>query len=210
MNDRALQHVVVLNLTPFASTETMMVPFDTPGGPPQGNAPPQPMQRPPMPMPPHHPHHPHHPQHPHAHPMNAPPPHAYARTQSQQGMPPYGQSMPSPAQRPNNFNMPNNAPGYSSHPPLHSPHQGGPPPPYGIQRKSSLGGSGRGVAMMGSTSTSSAHEDAMRSSSSAGAHQRHYPQQQQGAQQGASAGMIKSSWQSDKDTPHRRDMIHHM
>jgi hypothetical protein len=144
--------------------------------------------------------------------------------------PPQYHSSGMPSQSPSrqgNFGPPQ---GYSSHPPLHSPHQSGPPqmhppmqrvPPPGQQmHRGSMGsmgpapphhGMGQGMPMH---MQQQQHHDQMRSVSthSQGGMQQPRQQQQQYIQQqhNQSTGMTSGNWQSDKDTPHRRDMIQKM
>ena len=165
----------------------------------------------------------------HQHPMNP----AYGHQHRNGGMPgqpppyhPSGMPSQSPA-RQGNFNpmAPGGPHGYSAHPPLHSPHQSGPPMHPPMQRpgqqmhRGSLGpppphhGMGQGMPPHMQN-----HRDVnvMRSASShsQGNMQRQQPQQQQYMQQTSqhltSSNVMSGNWQSEKDTPHRREMIQHM
>jgi hypothetical protein len=150
------------------------------------------------------------------HHQNMHPPH-FSRRDSSGGMPPGQPPFPiqpqSPAARHGNFNnMPPNGGQYSSHPPLHSPHQqqGGPPPilphpsiPHPSQQLHRNNSMNRQHGMGQMPPMANQHE--MRASSSQGNHSR----QQYMSSSGGSAG-LSGSWQSDKDTPHRREMIQHM
>lgn len=151
---------------------------------------------------------------------------------------PSGMPSQSPA-RQGNFNPMSSGGGppqaYSTHPPLHSPHQSGPPmhppmqrgpPPQQQQQmhRGSLGppshhGMGQGMP----PHMQQHHHDPMRSVSHSQQggmpQQRQQPQQQQYMQQqqqqnvsqhSTSSNVMSGNWQSDKDTPHRREMIQHM
>lgn len=183
----------------------MMAPFDQQGGPQQG--PPQVashMQRPPPHMP--HGHNPGMPQGMppgHHQPMN-PPPHYRG---SMPGQPHY---MP---QSPANHAPPNGYGQYSSHPPLHSPPQGGPPhmPPHmahpqQMQRTNSMGGGHPGMRVM--PPPHMPQHDSMRNNSQGG-HNRSQPYSSATGNSSSSGGP-GGSWQSEKDTQYRREMIHHM
>jgi hypothetical protein len=231
----------------------MMAPFDGSGGPQQGQPGVGPhMQRgtlPPglmpgnasQPMPVGH-----------QHPMNGPYGH---RGNGIPGQPPYhhgGIPSQSPS-RQGTFNpMPGNGPGgYSSHPPLHSPHQPPPPPPpqggpqmhhpmarqaMHNQHRNSLGGSVQHGAPVGMSQgmpqhMQQHHVDPMRSSQhSQGGMQRQFmqqpppsmqqqqqqiPQPQQQQQHNRPpppppSANSSGTWQSERDTPHRREMIQQM
>jgi E1A/CREB-binding protein len=205
-----------------------MAPFDGNGGPQQGNPGVQPLQQRP-PMPPGHPGMPNQGMPPgHHRPMN-PPHYTHQNSGNMGGMP--GQPPPpypmpqSPAngRQPSYSGMPQNPGQYSSHPPLHSPrqHQGGPPPPqmhpniphpsHPQQQMHRTGSMGR------STSSSMGHamppmqQDPMRGSNSQGTHSRHHQQQQFVSTSNGMGGSGPSgNWQSDNDTPHRREMIQHI
>jgi hypothetical protein len=167
------------------------------------------------------------------HHQNMHPPHFQRRESSggMPGQPPFPIQPQSPAsQRHGNFNnMPPNGGQYSSHPPLHSPHQqqGGPPPilphpsiPHPSQqlhRNNSMNRQQHGMGQqqmppMPNQQQQQQHE--MRAQSNS---QQQQQQQQQGnhnrqqymGSSGGSGG-LSGSWQSDKDTPHRREMIQHM
>ena len=169
------------------------------------------------------------------HPMNPPYGHHGGAMQGQQ--PPYhhgGMTSQSPGRQGNYNPMQGGGPvGYSSHPPLHSPpsqHAPAPmhaPPmqrqaPGPMQHRVSMGGGHNGNGM-GPGMHMPNHHDQMRSSS----HSRggmppgqppHFMAQQQQPQhrpppppaQGQNVGqnnIMAGSWQSDRDTPHRREMI---
>jgi len=209
----------------------MMVPFDG-QGPQQGqpSVAPPPLQRGPMP-PGHGPAAPSPGGQMHHQPMNPPP---FARRTSggtMPGQPPFPIPQQSPASRQPSFsNMPNGGggggPQYSSHPPLHSPHQqqeqqqqqqqGGPPPilphpsiPHPSQQLNRNNSMNRQQHSMGQMPSMPNQHEQMRSSSSQGSHSRQQQQQQQYMASSSSTG-LGGNWQSDKDTPHRREMIQHM
>lgn len=210
----------------------MMAPFDGSGGPQQG----QPgvgqhMQRgtlPPGLMP-------GNPSQPmpvgHQHPMNAPYGH---RGNGMPGQPSYhhgGMTSQSPS-RQGTFNpMPGNGQGgYSSHPPLHSPHQAPPPPPQGgppmhhpmarqgMHHRNPLGGPQHGAPVAQGMPHLQNHHDPMRSSQHAqGGMPRQFMQQQAPPPQQPPqhhnrppVGNSPGTWQSERDTPHRREMIQQM
>lgn len=169
------------------------------------------------------------------HPMNNPAYNHQHRSGGMPGQPPPYHNSGMPSQSPvrqGNFGPPQ---GYSSHPPLHSPHQPGPPqmhppmqrvPPPGQQmHRGSLGSMGpappphHGVGPGMPMHMQQSHHDPMRSVSSHSQGnmqqqrqpppQQYMPQQQQQQQQ-HSQSMMNGNWQSEKDTQHRRDMIQHM
>ena len=204
-----------------------MAPFDGSGIPPQGQpgVVGQPMQRGPMP-PGHVPGNPS-PVMPHQHPMNPAYGHQH-RGGGMPGQPPYHPgSMPSQSPgRPGSFNGMPGGQGYGAHHAMHSPHQSvqGPPhmqPP--MQRpgqqmhRGSMGPQHGG--MMGQTGmppppSMQQHHD-MRVQGGMPPNQQHYMQQQQQQQQTSqrstsSQNVLAGNWQSESDTPHRRDMIQHM
>ena len=189
----------------------MMVPFDG-NGPQQGqpSVAQPPLPRPPMPpgqhgvpsqgMPPGH------------HQQMNPPPYGHRNSGGMPGQPHYmPPQSPANARQTSFGSMPGNGGQYSSHPPLHSPHQqqGGPPPmpphpnmahPQQMHRSNSL--SRQHSANMGQAMPMPGQHEQRMSSNSQGSHNR----QQQYMGSSSAAG----NWQSDKDTPHRRDMIQHM
>jgi hypothetical protein len=200
----------------------MMVPFDGSGPPQQvqpGVGPP--MQRPQMPqghvqapspvMPPGH-----------HQPMNAPPyGHQHRNPGVMPGQSPYMQN-PSPARQGSFTGMPGGGQ-FSSHPPLHSPHQsqGGPPMHPSMQRPGQQmhrGSMGRSHAAMGQGMPPMQNHDSMRPPSSQGNmtmqqqqyRQQHQQQQNQNQSRGAVSTNMMYTWRSENDTPHRREMIHHM
>jgi hypothetical protein len=154
--------------------------------------------------------------------MNPPPyGHQHRSPAVMPGQQPYMQN-PSPARQGSFTGMPGGQ--YSSHPPLHSPHQpqGGPQMHPSMQRPAQQmhrGSIGRTHAAMGQGMPPMQGHDPMRPPSSQGnmtMQQPQYRQQQQQQQQqpqsrGPNSGILTGgSWQSDQYTPHRREMIHHM
>jgi hypothetical protein len=146
------------------------------------------------------------------------PPH-FSRRESSGGMPgqpPFPIQPQSPAsQRHGNFNNMPNGGQYSSHPPLHSPHQqqGGPPPilphpsiPHPSQQLHRNNSMNRQHGM-GQMPPMPNQQHEMRASNSQG--QGNHNRQQYMGSSGGSGG-LSGNWQSDKDTPHRREMIQHM
>lgn len=186
-----------------------MVPFDGAGPPQQqpGVAP-QPIPRPPMP--------PGHGQaapspvmQPHGHhqAMNA---YGHRASGSMPGQP--GPYMPPSPARQGSFSgsLPGPSAPYQGHAPLHSPHQsqGGPPPmhpphqmpPHRPNVPRTHSGMGQGMPMQ--------PQHDMRVSQGARQQQQ---QQHMGAPGGSGGGAgLSGSWQSDSDTPHRREMIQQM
>lgn len=200
----------------------MMAPYDGSGVPQQGQpgGVGQPMQRGPMPPG-------HVPGNPspvmHQHPMNP----AYGHQHRNGGMPgqapyhPGGMQSQSPG-RPGSFSgMPGGAQGYGAHPSMHSPHQSvqGPPhmqPP--MQRpgqqmhRGSIGphnGGMMGQPGMPPPPNMQQHHDAMRAQGGMPPNQQHY-MQQNSQRQPSNNNVMSGNWQSEKDTPHRREMIQHM
>lgn len=208
----------------------MMMPFDGTGAPQQG----QPGVAPQMGMPPMPPGHGQPNPSPgmppgHHQPMNAPPPYGHRNSLTMPGQPPF-MPPPSPA-RQGSFtgSMSGGSvgpPQYSGHPPLHSPHQSQQMHPSmghpgQMQHRTSMsrhGSSGMGpqggnYPMM----NQSQHDHSMRGSSMQGSRSRQQPQQQQqymgnssSGSGGGGGGGLAGSWQSDSDTPHRREMIQQM
>ena len=221
--------------SPKVNEITMMVPFDGSGAPgqqggqggPGGVAPPQPMQMPmgpgggpqgpggpgaPMGMP----QGPHQHQHPS---MNAGGPYGHRNSLTMPGGPgqPPHFMPPSPATRQGSFT--GSMPG-AYHPPLHSPHhqpQGGPPGGVmhpGMQQMQQHRSSFSRDHMMGQGGVmppnmgSNQHGD-MRNSSQG--RQQSYASGGGGSSGGGGgSGGLNGSWQSDSDTPHRREMIQQM
>ena len=166
--------------------------------------------------------------------MHAPPPYPYQHRGSV-GMPPgqpgpHGMPPQSPAaSRQGSFNagMHGGPGGYSGHPPLHSPHQSGGMPPHpamaqqmhAAARNGHLGGSQHSA--MSQQMPHNSH-DAMRNASSNNSHSRHQQYMNNSSNSGGGGGgsggnnsgggsmSAGGNWQTDKDTPHRREMIQHM
>lgn len=216
-----------------------MMPFDGSGPPQQGQGVAPQMQMPMPPghgqanpspgMPPGH--------HQPGPPMNAPGPYGHRNSLTMPGQPPF-MPPPSPA-RQGSFtgSMSGGSvgpPQYSGHPPLHSPHQSqgppGPPmhPSMGHQMQQHRGSMNRHGGSSGMGPQGGMHpgmmgqsqHDPMRGSSQ-GSHNRQQqqppPQQQQQQQymgnssaNSGGGGALAGSWQSDSDTPHRREMIQQM
>jgi hypothetical protein len=139
-----------------------------------------------------------------------PPPHGHRSAGAMPGQPPYMQN-PSPARQGSFTGMPGVVQ-YSSHPPMHSPHQSqrGPPMHPSMQRPGQQihrGSMVQSHAVMGQGMPPMQNHDPMRPPSAQGnvAVPQQYRQQHQ-----ARGNVMAGSWQSENDTPHRRDMIHHM
>jgi hypothetical protein len=159
--------------------------------------------------------------------MNPPP---FARRGSASGMPgqpPFPIPPQSPANRQGSFNNMPSGGQYSSHPPLHSPHQqqGGPPPilphpsiPHPSQQLHRNNSMNRQHGMGQMPPMPNQHD--MRASQQSNSQGNHSRQQYMGSSGGGGSGGggsggggsggLSGSWQSDKDTPHRREMIQHM
>lgn len=203
-------------------SSNMMAPFDGPGGPPNGQVAPPALARPP-PMAPNQPNQGLHQHQGAGGPMNhhggpyGHSGHSRSMQQMHYGMP------PSPAGR-QSYGSARGMIGnqFSGHPPLHSPHQqGGPPgmPPHpGMQmhHNSSMPPQQPPQPPMRGTGIPMAPHDAMRSSNSNNSHgnRGHYgldgSSNNNMGGSGRGGGAPAGSWQSDKDTPHRRDMIQQM
>ncbi len=187
-----------------------MVPFDQTGGPPQGQPqslrPPMPpghMQASPSPVM----------QSVHHQPMN-PPPYSHRASAGMPGQPPHYAPMPppSPAQRQGSFTgaMPTSNAQFSSHPPLHQSQ--GPMHPMGHPGQMHHPQMSRQHSNnMGMPPIPNQHDPLMSNSSGHG-RQPPPPQQQQYMSNPPppSSGGMSGSWQSERDTPHRREMIQHM
>lgn len=183
-----------------------MVPFDGSGGPQQG--------QPGMPMPPMPPGHSQSTPSPvmqpgHHQPMNAPP-YGHRNSLGMQGQPPF---MPSPARQGSFTGGMQGGNQYSGHPPLHSPHQSQSVPPMGhpmphpqqMQHRTSMTRPMPGMGMQPMPN----HHDSMRNSSQ-GSHNRQSQHYNMGNANNSSAPSLSGGWQSDNDTPHRREMIQQM
>ncbi|CAB9517362.1 Probable histone acetyltransferase HAC-like 1 [Seminavis robusta] len=168
------------------------------------------------------------PQHHHQQPMNPPFPHPQRRHSS--GMPgqfaPHGMPPQSPAggRQPSFGNMPGGHQPYGSHPPMQSPatqqqpgHMQGMHPNLGRRQSNSMPGS-HSHQQMGMPMPGPQH-DSMRPPSNS--HQQQFRQNvnPMNSNMGShnsmgnpnnSGSMNSSGWQSEKDTPHRREMIQHI
>ena len=199
-----------------------MAPFDGSGVPPQGQpgGVGQPMQRGPMP-PGHVPGNPS-PVMPHQHPMNPAYGHQH-RGGGMPGQPPYhpgGLPSQSPG-RPGNYNGMPGGQSYGAHHAMHSPHQSvqqGPPHmqpsmqrPGQQMHRGSMGlqhGGMMGQPGMPPPANMQLHD--MRAQGGMPPNQQHFMQQPNNQRPSSSQNVMARNWQSEQDTPHRREMIQHM